>query len=185
MKETLWEMWKKNFDAWEDATHRYVEPLLKSPVFLRPAALALAGATRTKSAVDRVVTAAVGSLGVATKRDQERVLHLLNRLETRLMDMEERLAEPGSYHAAGSIAAEWADAEPAEVALPTTEALPADAPAPRVEPPQLDAPPVRVPVPVPVRVPEVAQVLVPQPSGREVAQPQHASKKRSKRNRRK
>jgi len=35
----------------------------------------------------------VGSLGMATKRDQERSLHTLNQVESRLLDLEERLAE--------------------------------------------------------------------------------------------
>jgi hypothetical protein len=34
-----------------------------------------------------------GSLGLPTKRDQERALHKLNQLESRLLDLEEKLVE--------------------------------------------------------------------------------------------
>jgi hypothetical protein len=34
-----------------------------------------------------------GAIGVSTKRDQERALHALNQIQSRLMDLEEKLAE--------------------------------------------------------------------------------------------
>ena len=33
---TLWDKWKKGFDAWEDATAKYIEQVLKSPLVLGP-----------------------------------------------------------------------------------------------------------------------------------------------------
>ena len=38
---------------------------------------------------------AAAALGLPTRRDQERALHKLNQLESRLYDLEERLSPPG------------------------------------------------------------------------------------------
>ena len=89
----IWEMWKKGFYAWEDATAKYVEHWLKSPLLLAPSGMMLGGAMKVKAGYDRAAANWVGALGIATKRDQERTLHLLNQLESRLLDLEERLEE--------------------------------------------------------------------------------------------
>jgi hypothetical protein len=89
----LWEMWKKGFHAWEDASAKYFDHWLKSPLLLGPSGMMLGGAMKAKANCDRALATWVGSLGVATKRDQERTLHTLNQLESRMMDLEERLAE--------------------------------------------------------------------------------------------
>ncbi len=89
----MWNAWKKAFDAWEDASARYLETVLKNRLLLTPAGAALAQLTKTKARVDKTLSSSLGALGLATKRDQERTLHLLNRLESRLLDLEERLDE--------------------------------------------------------------------------------------------
>jgi hypothetical protein len=89
----LWETWKKAFYSWEDATAKYMEEWLKSPLVLAPSGLMLGGAMKAKAAVDRKTSDIVGAFGLATKRDQERSLHALNQLESRLIDLEEKLAE--------------------------------------------------------------------------------------------
>ena len=89
----MWDTWKKRFDAWEDATARYTETWLKSPLVLGPSGALLSAAMRAKVASDRATTAWWSSIGLPTKRDQERTLHVLRELESRLMDLEERLAE--------------------------------------------------------------------------------------------
>lgn len=89
----IWDLWKKGFYAWEDATARYLEHWTKSPLVLGPAGLMLGGAMKTKAAYDKAAASWVGTLGLATKRDQERALHVLNQLESRLMDLEEQLAD--------------------------------------------------------------------------------------------
>lgn len=89
----LWDNWKKGFYAWEDATSKYLENWLKSPVLLWPSGMMLGGAMKAKSAYDKAAAQWVGGLGLATKRDQERTLHTLHQLESRLMDLEERLAD--------------------------------------------------------------------------------------------
>jgi hypothetical protein len=86
-----WEMSKKWFDRWEDATAEYLEHWLKSPLVLEPAGAWLTAMMKVKTASDRAAAAWWGGLGLPTKRDQERALHALNQLESRLNDLEEKL----------------------------------------------------------------------------------------------
>jgi len=46
-----------------------------------------------KAASEKALAAAWGAAGLATKRDQERALHALNQIQSRLLDLEEELAE--------------------------------------------------------------------------------------------
>lgn len=91
-----WDLWKKGFDAWENATADYAEKLLKSPLLLVPGGAMLSAAMKAKAASDKASATFWGNLGLPTKRDQERTLHALNQLQSRLIDLEERLAEQGS-----------------------------------------------------------------------------------------
>jgi hypothetical protein len=90
---SAWDVWKNGFDAWEQATARYLETVLKSPAVLAPSGALLTAFMRTKAMGDRAAAAWWGAIGLPTKRDQERTLHRLNRLESRLLDLEEKLAE--------------------------------------------------------------------------------------------
>jgi hypothetical protein len=89
----IWDTWKKGFDAWENATAKYFEHLLKSPLVLGPSGLMLGSAMKAKAKYDKTAAQWVGAMGMATKRDQERTLHTLNQLESRILDLEERLLE--------------------------------------------------------------------------------------------
>lgn len=86
-----WDMNKKWFDRWENATAQYLEHWLKSPLLLEPAGAWLTAMMKAKTASDRAAAAWWGGLGLPTKRDQERALHALNQLESRLNDLEEKL----------------------------------------------------------------------------------------------
>jgi hypothetical protein len=86
-----WDLWKKGFDAWEDTTARLLESWLRSPLLLEPSGAVLSATMRVKAASDQAAAAFWSALGLPTKRDQERTLHALNQLETRLLDLEERL----------------------------------------------------------------------------------------------
>jgi hypothetical protein len=88
-----WDTWKKSFDTWEDRTAKFLEVSLKNPLVLRPAAAALTASLRAKAAADKLTTYVVGRLGLPTKADQERTLHAIYRLESRLIDLEEKLDE--------------------------------------------------------------------------------------------
>jgi hypothetical protein len=88
-----WEAYKKWFYAWEDATARHLEEWLKSPLLLVPAGAWLSALMKAKAAGDQAAATAWGALGLPTKRDQERTLHALNQIQSRLCDLEERLEE--------------------------------------------------------------------------------------------
>ncbi len=88
-----WDTWKKSFDAWENATAQYFEVLLKSPVVLWPSGKALSVAMRARAKVNDAAAQAWGNVGLPTKQDQERSLHALNQIQSRLMDLEEQLAD--------------------------------------------------------------------------------------------
>jgi hypothetical protein len=83
--------YKKGFDAWEAATAEYLEKWMKSPLFLGPVGALLTQAMRAKSTHDRLMSAWWSALGLPTKRDQERALFALHKLESRLMDLEEKV----------------------------------------------------------------------------------------------
>ena len=88
-----WETWKKGFAAWEGATAKYLEKLMADPAVLGPSGAILTAVMRARAAGDRVLHTWWGTAGLATKRDQERALHKLDRLESKLCDLEERIDE--------------------------------------------------------------------------------------------
>ena len=93
-----WDMWKKGFDAWEGATARYVEQVMKNPLMLGPSGAMLTAGMKAKAQADKAAATYWGAMGLPTKRDQERTLHALNQIQSRLLDIEARLAaaESGS-----------------------------------------------------------------------------------------
>jgi uncharacterized protein YlxW (UPF0749 family) len=101
-----WDQWKKGFDQVEDTTARYVEQWLKSPLVLGPSGKAFSEAMKVKASTDRAVAQWWGMVGLPTKRDQERTLHLLNQMQSRLIDLEEQLADTQVKLAAATRAAE-------------------------------------------------------------------------------
>jgi len=88
-----WSMWKQGFAAWETATATYLEQVLSNPAVLGPAGTMLTAAMKTKAATDKAVHSWWAAIGLPTRRDQERSLHKLNQLESRLLDLEERLED--------------------------------------------------------------------------------------------
>lgn len=89
----MWEMWKKGFDAWENATASYFEQVLKNPLLLGPSGKLMAEGFKAGTQVEKARAQWVGMMGLATKRDQERTLHALQQIESRLSDIEEKLSE--------------------------------------------------------------------------------------------
>ena len=87
----IWETWKKGFDVWEAKTAELFEQVLKSPLVLEPAGNLMNVGLKMKTATDKAWATWWGAMGLATKRDQERALHTLNQLQSRLLDLEERL----------------------------------------------------------------------------------------------
>lgn len=87
-----WKNWKQGFDAWENATATWMEQVLQSPMLLGPAGAMLSAAAKAKAEADKQAANWWGQAGVAVKRDQERMLHEIHQLGSRLLDLEERLA---------------------------------------------------------------------------------------------
>jgi hypothetical protein len=87
----MFDQFKKSFDVWEDATAKYLEQWLRSPLMLGPSGAVLTAMMKFKAASDRAKASWWSELGLPTKRDQERTLHLLNQLQSRILDLEEKL----------------------------------------------------------------------------------------------
>lgn len=88
-----WSAFKRYFKAWDNATTPYLDSVLKNPLVLEPVAGALAAATKLKRAANGVSAGIWAGMGLPTRRDQERTLHALHQLESRLIDLEERLED--------------------------------------------------------------------------------------------
>ena len=101
----MWDQWKKGFDVWEDATARYLDQVLQSPIVLGPAGKALNVAMRAKAQADKAMAQQWAAIGLPTRRDQERTLHAVNQLHSRIADLEEQIQ-----------AARVSDAAPAKTA---------------------------------------------------------------------
>jgi hypothetical protein len=88
-----WETWKKGFDAWEKPTAQYLDHWLRSPALLQPLGGLFTRGFKVKAAADKATEAVWSLWGLPTKRDQERTLHLLNQLQSRLLDLEDKLTD--------------------------------------------------------------------------------------------
>jgi hypothetical protein len=86
-----YDTYKKGFDAWETATAELLDKCLKSPLFLGPIGAILTQAMKAKGAHDKLMSAWWTALGLPTKRDQERALFALHKLESHLIDLEEKV----------------------------------------------------------------------------------------------
>jgi hypothetical protein len=89
----LWDQWKKGFDMWEQRTAEMMETVLKSPAVLTPMGGMLTMTMKAKAATEKATAQWWGTLGLPTKREQEKTLHALNQINSRLIDLEEKLAE--------------------------------------------------------------------------------------------
>ena len=87
----IWDMWKKGFTAWETTTAQYMEKVMSNPSVLSTSGAMLTAVMKTKAAADKAMSAWWSTVGLPTRRDQERSLHKLNQLESRLYDLEEQL----------------------------------------------------------------------------------------------
>ncbi len=88
----LWDQWKKGFEAWEGRTAEVFEQWLKRPAVLEPMGGMLSATMKLKAQSDKAMATWWAAMGLPTRRDQERTLHGLNQLQSRLIDLEEKLA---------------------------------------------------------------------------------------------
>jgi predicted nucleotidyltransferase len=95
MMTAMWDMWKRGFYAWENSTANYLEHWLKSPLVLQPSGKMLSTMMKMKAAQQRAAAQVASNMGLSTREDQERMMHALNQIQSRLMDLEEKLEERG------------------------------------------------------------------------------------------
>lgn len=88
---TLFEKWRKGFDAWEARAAKVSSRVLESPAVLEPSGALLSALMRQRARADRALEGAWSTVGLPTRRDQERTLRLLTVLERRVIDLEEKL----------------------------------------------------------------------------------------------
>ncbi|PJB43005.1 MAG: hypothetical protein CO108_10810 [Deltaproteobacteria bacterium CG_4_9_14_3_um_filter_63_12] len=91
MNLNVWEQWKKGYYTWEAATAQLIEQWIRSPLVLGPSGAMLSAMMKVKAKRNEKLAETWGNLGLPTKRDQERSLHLLNQLHSRISDLEERI----------------------------------------------------------------------------------------------
>lgn len=91
--ESVWQFWKKGFESWEQASAKMLETWLKSPAMLEPSAAILTAALKWKKHADDAMNGAWARMGLSTRREQERMLHVLNQIQSRLIDLEEHLED--------------------------------------------------------------------------------------------
>jgi hypothetical protein len=90
---TLFEKWKKGFDAWEVRAAKASSKVLESPRVLEPSGALISAVMRGKARTDRALTSVWSAVGLPNRRDQERTLRLLTVLERRVIDLEEKLED--------------------------------------------------------------------------------------------
>ncbi len=90
---SFWRQWKRGFDAWEANTANTLEHVLRSPALLNPAGQLMTNTLKLKAVSDRMMALWWSSMGLPTRRDQERTLHALNQLQSRIYDIEDRLKD--------------------------------------------------------------------------------------------
>jgi len=84
---------KQAFDAWESAASPLFEAWLKSPLLVQPAGSVLSTVTQLRSAQQQMLARWWSSFGLPTRADQERAQHAMNELSSRLIDLEDKLAD--------------------------------------------------------------------------------------------
>lgn len=90
---TLFEKWKKGFDAWEIRAAEVSSKVLERPAVLEPSGALISAVMRGKARTDRALASVWSAVGLPNRRDQERTLRLLTVLERRVIDLEEKLED--------------------------------------------------------------------------------------------
>lgn len=79
-------------ESWEKKASDYFDTVLRHPTFLNAIGGLLSTGCRNKAQFDRAMGALWKNLNLPNKNDQERTLHLLNELHSRIFDLEERIS---------------------------------------------------------------------------------------------
>jgi len=83
-----WRIW---FDAWEPKAALAWDAVVRQPWLVEPLAATITMVGRTKALADSVRRRLARACGLATREDQDRILFLLQRMESRLLDLEDRV----------------------------------------------------------------------------------------------
>jgi hypothetical protein len=89
---SLWRTW---LAAWEPRAAQAWEATVRRPVVVEPVAGAITLVGHMKAISDALARRVVRAFGVAASADQDRILYMLQRMESRILDLEERLANDG------------------------------------------------------------------------------------------
>ena len=92
----VWAAMKSSYDRWEQAATPLLDSWLRSRLFLAPAGTLLTGVTRARAVQRRLLDRWWSSVGLSTRLDQERTLHGIDELQSRLVDLEARLQDLAS-----------------------------------------------------------------------------------------
>lgn len=91
--QALWRFVKESVDAWDRTMTPVFDTWLKHEGVVDPAGRVLTAASRARGAQQRVLRGLWRELGLPTRSAQERLLAAVQRLETRVVDQQETIAE--------------------------------------------------------------------------------------------
>lgn len=95
-------LFRQAFALWERTTSAYLGSLSRNPFFLGSAGSGLNALFSAKKLADDALTGFVSALGLATREDQERTLHLLHQIEGKLEDLQFELEQARQSSEAGT-----------------------------------------------------------------------------------
>jgi hypothetical protein len=81
-------LFRQTFALWERSTSATFDALARNPLFLGSSGAGLNAVLAMKKIADDALATLIGSLGLATRHDQERTLHLLHQIEGKLEDLQ-------------------------------------------------------------------------------------------------
>ncbi len=88
-----WSLFEQTYRAWETAAAPLFESMLGSASTFAPAGKVLGLVTRAQRKQQRFLRDWWGGFGLATQQDQVRTLRAIDELQSRLIDLEEKLED--------------------------------------------------------------------------------------------
>lgn len=85
-------LFRQTFNFWERSTAATMEGLVRNPAILTASGAWLDWLLTARKIADTGAAGVMATIGLANRRDQEKALHLLHKIEGRLEDLEHRLA---------------------------------------------------------------------------------------------
>lgn len=82
---------RDGYDAWDRAASKFLDKALRSKPLLESVATGLDKALEAKDLYRRAMRRGWRALGLSTREEQERAMHALNEIQSKLLDLEEQL----------------------------------------------------------------------------------------------